>query len=101
MSPASIPNPADAGLLSGDELHGEVAELLPDREALSVLSDPTAMEMPSLLGGAEAPAPGATDPGTAGLASDTASGATETTTHHMPETSPGDPYSPSESASAT
>jgi hypothetical protein len=81
--------------ISADDLDGERGELLPDREVLSLLTDPTAMGVPSLLG----------PPATAdGGASDVAGGMTGEAQHlagsaasHAP---PADTYSPTETATA-
>jgi hypothetical protein len=75
--------------LSNEELGDERAELLPDREVLSLLTDPTAMQAPSFLGGPVTPDTGATT-----------TGATDVATHHLPETPAGDVYSPTETATA-
>lgn len=81
--------------LGTDELGDERAELLPDREVLSLLSDPTAMEVAPLLGPPESAGSGA-----AGYASSTPGAASTMATDNMPETSTGEPYSATETASA-
>jgi hypothetical protein len=40
--------------LGPEDLQDQRAELPPDREVLSLLTDPTSMQVPSLLGGAGA-----------------------------------------------
>jgi hypothetical protein len=57
--------------LGPEDLQDQRAELPPDREVLSLLTDPTSMQVPSLLGGAGAPAPANTVP-TGGAYSPTA-----------------------------
>jgi len=81
--------------LDTHELGEETGELLPDREVLSLLSDPTAMEVPPLLGGTET-----ADAGAADYASGTTATASGLTTEPMPEASSSDTYSPSQTASA-
>jgi hypothetical protein len=81
--------------ISADDLDGERGELLPDREVLSLLTDPTAMGAPTLLG----------PPATAGGgATDVAGGMTADAQHlagsaaaHAPAS---ETYSPTETASA-
>ncbi|HEX3622414.1 MAG TPA: hypothetical protein VHT97_08875 [Acidimicrobiales bacterium] len=84
-----------SGDLSPEDLQDQRAELLPDREVLSLLTDPTSMQVPSLLGGTTA----APDTGAGTLASGastTAAGAA----HHVGDVPAGGTYSPTESATA-
>jgi hypothetical protein len=80
--------------LSPEDLQDQRAELLPDREVLSLLTDPTSMQVPSLLGGAGAPDAGA---GTlASGAAGTAAGA-----GHVANSVPtGGAYSPTATSTA-
>lgn len=81
--------------LTNEELAGERVELLPDREAMTLLTDPTAMKMPSLLASPDTAGSGAGDyaSGTAGDASGLGG--------HLADASAGEPYSPTDTASAS
>jgi len=82
--------------LSPEDLEDQRAELLPDREVLSLLTDPTSMQVPSLLGGAEAPAP---DTGAGTLASG-ATGTAAGAAHHVGDVPAGGAYSPTATSTA-
>jgi hypothetical protein len=82
--------------LTPDDLQDQRAELLPDREVLSLLTDPTSMQVPSLLGGAGATAP---DTGASGLAAG-ATGTAAGAAHHVGDVPAGGTYSPTETSTA-
>jgi hypothetical protein len=79
--------------LSPDDLQDQRAELLPDREVLSLLADPTSMQVPSLLGGATP------DPGAGSLASG-ATGTAAGAAHHVGDVPAGGTYSPTATSTA-
>lgn len=79
--------------LSLDDLEDERAELLPDREVLSLLADPTSMQMPSLLGGAT---PDAGAGSVASGAAGTAAGAG----HYVDGVPTSGAYAPTQTATA-
>jgi hypothetical protein len=82
--------------VSTDDLADEHAELLPDREVLSLLTDPTAMNVPSLLG-----PPQTADAGAGNLAGGMAGDANHLAGSAATHTDPASgAYSPTETSTA-